>query len=116
MSIDQLTAGSLTGYLLAESTIPADVVTEITARQIVHNQIEVLSVLERIVHVDDEQILKLGEDLPLVNDRLDTALGDDPRLGHLLHSVVLLGFLTLDSPYLAETSFTDAEMVDEVCL
>ena len=91
-------------------------VTEITARQIVHDQIEVLSVLERVVHVDDEHILKLREDLPLVDNRFDTALGDDPRLGHLLHGVVLLGFLTLDSPHLTEASLPDAEMVDKVCL
>ena len=55
-------------------------VTEVATRQIVHHKVQVLSVLERIIHVNDEDILKLGEDLALVDDGLDTALRDDSGL------------------------------------
>ena len=106
----------LTSDFLAESSIPANVVTEVATRQIVHHKVQVLSVLERIIHVNDEDILKLGEDLALVDDGLDTALRDDSSLWHLLHGVVLLCFLALNSPHLTEASLPDAEMVDKVSL
>ena len=91
-------------------------VTEVAARQIVHHEVQVLPVLEGVVHVNDEHILELGEDLALINDGLDTALCDDSGLGHLLHGVVLLRLLALDSPHLTEASLPDAEMVDKVGL
>ena len=43
--------------LFIESAISADMVAEITSRQVIHNQIEVLAILERIVHVDEEGVL-----------------------------------------------------------
>ena len=61
-------------------------------------------------------MLELGQNLTFVYDGLDTALGDDARLRHLLHGVVLLGLLALDSPNLAKASLANAKMVDEVGL
>jgi len=55
--------------------------------------------------------VQLSEDLPLVHDGLDTALGEDPSLVHLLHGVLLLGLLPTDFPHLSESSFTNAVMV-----
>ena len=46
-----------------------------------------------------------GEQLQLVHDGWHTLLGDDSRLGHLLHGVLfLLVLLALYSPHLAEAT------------
>ena len=49
----------------------ADVIPEVSAVEEVHNKIEVLSILEGIVHVDYEWVVKLRENLALVHDRFD---------------------------------------------
>ena len=72
--------------------------------------------MERVVHVHNKWVFELGEDLTLVDHRLDTALGDDARLAHLLHGKVLLLLLALDSPYFAKTTLADAKVIHEVCL
>ena len=71
---------SLTSYLFTESTVPADVITEIATRQVIHHQVQVLSVLKRVVHIYNEEILKLCKNLALVDDGFDTSLGDDASL------------------------------------
>ena len=43
-------------------------VAKVTTGEIVHNEIEILSVLKCVVHVDDEGILELSEDLSFVDD------------------------------------------------
>ena len=91
-------------------------VSQITAGKVVHHQVEVLSILKRVIHVNYEEILELCEDLAFIDDGLYAALRDDPGLWHLFHRVVLLRLLSFDSPYLAEASFSNAEMVDEVSL
>ena len=104
----------LTCCFFVEASMSADVVTQISTRKIIHDQVQVFPVLKRVVHVDKEDILELGKDLPFIYDRLHTALGDDASLRHLLHGVVLLGFLALDSPDLAKTTFANAKMVNEI--
>ena len=93
-----------------------DVVSQIASREIVHDQVEVLPILKGVVHVDDEWVLELGQDLTLVDDGLDASLGDDPSLAHLLHGEVLLGFLPLDSPNLSKATLSDAKVVHKVRL
>jgi hypothetical protein len=89
-------------------------VPEVSSIQQIHHQIQVLSVLESIVHIDQEGVVELGEYLSLVHNRLDTALGDDPGFRHLLHSVLLLGLLAVDLPDLPEAALSDAVLVVEV--
>lgn len=43
-------------------------VPEITSSEQVHDQVEVFSVLEGIIHVDQEWTVKEGKDLPFVHD------------------------------------------------
>ena len=93
----------------------ADVVTQVATREVVHDEVKIFSILEGVVHVDDERILQLGQDLALVDDRLDTALGDDSCLAHLLHGKVLLGLFALYTPHLAKAALADAEVVHKVC-
>ena len=60
--------------------------------------------------------MQLSQDLPFVHHALHTALGEYARLAHLLHRVQLLvlGFLALNFPDLAEAAFSDAKMLFEV--
>lgn len=55
-------------------------VTQITSGQVVHHQVEVLSILKRVIHVNYEEILELCEDLAFIDDGLNAALRDDPGL------------------------------------
>ena len=105
---------SLTGLLLGEPAVLAYVVAEIPSGQVVHHQIQILTILECVVHVDNVRIMELGEDLALVHDGLETSLGEYACFGHLLHSVLLLGLLPLDLPHLPKTSLPDAVLVREV--
>lgn len=91
-----------------------NMVAQITPGEHVHHKIEVLPILESIVHVDDEGVVELCENLPLVHYRLDTTLGDYTRFRHLFHGVGLLSLLTLDLPHLAKTTLADAKLVVEV--
>ena len=43
-------------------------VAEVSTREVVHDEVKVFSVLESIVHVDDEHVLELGQDLAFIND------------------------------------------------
>ena len=93
----------------------ADVISQIASIKKVHYQVQVLSILKGIVHVDNKRIVKLSEDLPLVHDRLDAPFSDNSCLGHLLHRVCLLRLLSLNFPNLSETAFANAILVVEVC-
>ena len=103
----------LTGCFFIESTILADMVSQITTVQQVHYQVQALSVLESVVHVDEKRVVKLSEDLPLIHHRLNTSLGKNSRFAHFLHSVVLFGLLTLNSPDFTKATFSYAELVCE---
>lgn len=92
----------------------ADVITEIASGQHVHHQIQVVSILERVVHVDDEWVVQLSEDLPLVHHRFDAPLRDDACLGHFLHRICLLCLLSLDLPNLPEATLPDTVLVIEI--
>ena len=94
----------------------AYVVSQIAAREKVHCEVEVVAVLKRVIHVDDERIVNLREDLSFVHDRLDAFLGEDSRLGHLFHSIMLFRFLPLYFPHFAETAPPNAVLVGEVVL
>ena len=106
----------LTGLFLAEPSVPANVVTEVSAREQVHHQIQILAILEGVVHVDDEGILEHGENLAFVHDRFDAALGDDSCLGHLFHSVAHFNFFAVYLPHLAKASLANAVVVAKVVL
>lgn len=104
-----------TSCLLTEASMTTNVVTQVTTREVIHDKVKVLTILEGVVHVDDEWILQLSQDLALVDDRLDTAFGYDSCLAHLLHGKVLLGLFALHTPYLAKAALADAEVVNKVC-
>ena len=47
---------ALTRLFLRELSVPTDVIAQIAASEHVHDQVQVLSVLKRIIHVDQERI------------------------------------------------------------
>lgn len=48
------------GRHLVKLSVSANVVAEITARQVVHHEVQILSVLEGVVHVDDVYVVELS--------------------------------------------------------
>ena len=106
----------LTSSLLVKTPVSANMIPEVTTWEVVHDKVEVLTVLEGVVHVDNEGVLELCQDLSLIDHRLHTTLCDDSCLAHLLHGEVLLGLLAFYSPYLAKAALTNAKMVNKVGL
>jgi hypothetical protein len=94
----------------------ADVIAEIAPVKQIHHEVQIFSVLESVVHVNDVGIVELSEDLSLVHHRFETPLREDACLGHLLHRVGLLSLLSFDLPHLAEATFANAVKIVEVAL
>ena len=72
----------LTGCFFIESTVLADMISHITTFQQVHYQVQALSILESVLHVDnvdEKRVVELSEDLPLIHYRLNTSLGKNSR-------------------------------------
>lgn len=59
------------GLLLRELAMLRDVVPQVAPVEQVHHQVQVLPVLERVVHVDEEGVFERGEQLPLVHHAID---------------------------------------------
>ena len=107
----------LTGNLFIEtSSIAANMVSEISTGQIVHDQVQILSILERIVHIDKKRIVQPGQDVSLIHDRFDATFGYDTCFAHLFQSEEHSLFFAFNAPYSAKTAFSNAEMIHKVCL
>lgn len=63
--------------VFGELFVTADLKPEISARHIVHDEIQVEPVLESEDHVDDEGVFEFREEFAFVEDGLDALLGDD---------------------------------------
>lgn len=73
------------GLVLLESSHLPNVVSQVSAGEKIHNQVEVVSILEAIVHVDEERVFELRQQVPFVHDGIDAALGYYLCLGHFFH-------------------------------
>jgi len=91
----------------------ADVVAEIASIQQVHHEIKIFPVLEGVVHVDQEHILDLSQDLPLVHNRFHRPLRYNPSFAHLLHRILLLVLLPLHTPHSPKASLSNTEVVSK---
>lgn len=92
------------------------VVPEITTGHEVDHQIEVLPIVECVVHIDEEGVVKLPEEFLFVDNGVHAPLGNDPSLEHLLHGEQLMCLLLLDFPDLAEATTADNIEEGEVVL
>ena len=80
------------GLLLWESAFFIYVVAEIAALQQIHAQVQILSVLKCVQHIDDEVMVELSKDDSFVENRVHATFRDNPRLGHFFkrkHSAIL---------------------------
>ena len=89
----------------------ADMVPEVTTVQKIHDEVQVLTVLKCIVHVDEERIMKLRKDLPLVHDRFHASFCENSGFAHFLHGEILLALLLVYLPDFAESTLTNAKMI-----
>lgn len=53
---------------LIELSVPTDMVSKVSTREVVHHEVKVFAVLESIVHVDDVNVVQLGQNLAFIND------------------------------------------------
>ena len=88
-------------------------IPQVTPREVVHDQVKVLSILECVIHVDDKRVIELCEYLSLIHNTFETAFRQDARFGHFLHGILLLVLFALDFPDLAEAAFPDAVLISE---
>ncbi len=93
--------------LLVEPGADVQVVPQVPACQQVHQQVQVLTVLEGLVQVDQKGVVQLSQDLLLVHDRLDTFLGQHLGLRHHFQCVVRSALLLDHPPHPAETPVSD---------
>lgn len=80
----------------------------------VHHQVEVLSVLESCLHVDDEGKTYLRKYFPFVEDRVNASFVENSGFGHFLHSEKLLVFFALYLPNLSKSSFSNSVLVEKI--
>lgn len=97
------------GLSFSEDGHLGEMVPQVSALHDVHEDVEVVLVLEGVHHVDNKLMPQRGEELALVEDRIDAALCDDSkipyllhRLRHLLHRVDLARRQVLHLPHLPE--------------
>jgi hypothetical protein len=98
----------LTSLLLGEASVFAYMIAKITTREQVHDQIQIFTVLECIIHIDNEGIMQLCKNLSLIHHRLNAALSNDTSFRHFLHRIRLLSLFSLNLPYLTESSLSNA--------
>ena len=90
-------------------------VTKVAPAQVVHDQVQVLAVLKRVVHVDEEWAVHARQNMPLVHHRFHAALGDNPGLAHLFEGEVFSPLLlAFHAPDFAKATFTNAEVIHKV--
>ena len=92
-------------------------VSEITTKKQVHDEVQVLGILESVMRVNDKLRTDHREQLELIHDRLNTFLVHYSSFKHLFHSK-LSDFLSLKSvaaysPHLAKASATNSVLVIE---
>lgn len=102
------------GRFFVELSVAANVVPKVSAREVVHYQVQVLTVLKRKLHVYNVHILKLCKNLSLINHGLDRAFGNNSGLGHLFHGIGLGFALSVDFPDFSKAAFADAVVIDKV--
>ena len=92
------------GLHFAKVPIFSNVVPEVAPRHEVYDEVQIVPVFKRVVHIDEEWVVQRAEELLLVHDGVHAAFGDYSRFRHLLHRKQLLLFSEDDFPNFAETA------------
>jgi hypothetical protein len=64
----------------------SNMVSQITSLHQVDHQVNVVSILESVVHIDQERMVELRQKFLLIHNRVDTPLTNDTGFSHLFHS------------------------------
>ena len=100
---------TITGLLLVKVVLFIYVVTQVAWVEVIHQQVEVLPILEGKFHVDDEHIvvgLEFAQKLFLVHDWSYAAFCDDSCLVNDLQRVDLFGLFLHHFPHSAESALS----------
>jgi len=100
------------GLVFREALDIGEPAPEVSPRQQIHDEVEIVAVVEGAAHVGDEGRGQSLEYLALVEHVVHTLLHHDQRLAHLFHSVQLLGLGQLHLPDFAVAALADD--LDEV--
>lgn len=102
------------GLSFSEEGHFGEVVPQISSFHEIHDDVQVVVVLEGIHHVDDELVPESCQELSFVEDRVDTPLGYDSTvrlflhgLRHFFHCIDTPRSSVLHFPHLTETSLPD---------
>ena len=79
----------LTCIGLIEPPVFANVEPEISALEVIHDQIKIFLILEGGLHVDNKGVLKVRKQGAFVQDTVHTLFGNDQSLGHFLQGIDL---------------------------
>lgn len=82
-------------------------VPEISSAHVVHDEVEVVPILEGVEHINEEGVFELAEKLAFVHDGGDGFFGDDETFGHLLHGEGFFFLTRLDLPDFSESSLSN---------
>ena len=103
------------GDLHRKLALASNVISQITAQEQVHDQVEVHLILERIVDVYNEIALNHRQQLQLVHNAGDALFGNNTCLGHLFHGVFFVFVLfARDAPNLTEATATNGIVLRKV--
>ena len=86
-------------------------VSQISTIQEVHDKIKIFSVLEGIVHVDQEWTVKLCENWSFIHYTFYASFCQYPGLAHFFHCIFHLEFFTIDLPNFTETTFSNTKAI-----
>lgn len=91
----------------SESSSSSDMISQISAVYVVHDEIDVLSVLKGIGHIDEKMVSNSSQKVSLVHYRADGLFEDDFGFVHFFHGEDLACFFGFDLPNFAESTFSD---------
>ena len=92
------------GLKLGKLMFLADVVPEVASGHQIHEQIQILPILEGLPHVDDELVLDFGQKFPLIGHRVHALLGHYPELA-ISYTALDISFIAYTCPLFLSSTF-----------
>lgn len=95
------------GLVLREHTHFDQVAEELTALDELHQEVDTVLILEDVLHVDQEWVIDLAQDVFLQLDVLHLLILENDILANDFHGEQLLGSNLLDKEHLTEGTLAD---------
>ena len=103
----------LTSCGFVKLPVTTNMIPQISTIQEVHNKIKIFSILEGIVHIDQEWTVKLSENWSFVHYTFYASFCQYPSFAHFFHCIFHLEFFTIDLPNFTETTFSNTKTILE---